>query len=189
MNALAFRNVTFDVKKINNQIYITSAQLAQALGYAEDRSVSNIYTRNQDEFTDAMSVVINLSTTANLKADTRVFNLRGCHLIAMFAKTPVAKDFRKWALDVLDKELNPQFEVKRYDYQRGRQEIDSLRDWAMSSLEGKNRERVLEHCRESEKVLVRGWTEIDEAKNHLVIAVAMLRRWSLSWGNAAPLQR
>jgi len=187
-NALAFRDVTFDVKKINNQIYFTSEQLAQALGYSDDRSVTKIYNRNSEEFTEAMSVVVNLTTTGNLKADTRIFNLRGCHLIAMFAKTHVAKSFRKWVLDLLDQELSP-IDVKRYDYVYGRHSIDSLRDWAMRALEGKNREKVLEHCLESEKVLVRGWTEIDEAKNQLVCAVAMLRRWSLAWGNAAPLQR
>ena len=27
------------------------------------------------------------------------------HLIAMFARTPVAKEFRKWVLDILDKEV------------------------------------------------------------------------------------
>lgn len=35
----------------------------------------------------------------------RIFNLRGCHLITFFARTPVAKEFRKWVLDVLDKEV------------------------------------------------------------------------------------
>ena len=28
----------------------------------------------------------------------RVFSLRGCHLLAMFSKTPVAKEFRRWVL-------------------------------------------------------------------------------------------
>lgn len=32
-----------------------------------------------------------------------IFSLRGCHLVAMFARTPVAKAFRRWVLDVLDK--------------------------------------------------------------------------------------
>ena len=33
----------------------------------------------------------------------RIFSLRGCHLLAMFARTPVAKAFRRWVLDVLEK--------------------------------------------------------------------------------------
>ncbi|WP_100097018.1 MULTISPECIES: hypothetical protein [Candidatus Hamiltonella] len=35
----------------------------------------------------------------------RIFSLCGEHLIAMFANTPVAKEFRKWCLDILDKEV------------------------------------------------------------------------------------
>ncbi len=37
--------------------------------------------------------------------DVRVFSLRGAHLIAMFARTEIAKEFRKWVLDILDKEV------------------------------------------------------------------------------------
>ena len=36
----------------------------------------------------------------------RIFSLRGAHLIAMFARTKVAKDFRKWVLDILDREVS-----------------------------------------------------------------------------------
>ena len=32
----------------------------------------------------------------------RIFSLRGCHLLAMFARTPVAKAFRRWVLDVIE---------------------------------------------------------------------------------------
>jgi prophage antirepressor-like protein len=48
----------------------------------------------------------------------RVFSLRGAHLIAMLARTPVAKAFRRWVLDVLEKETqapaaaNPHFSMK-----------------------------------------------------------------------------
>ncbi|MGC6299240.1 hypothetical protein ACMXZB_12110, partial [Pasteurella multocida] len=35
-----------------------------------------------------------------------IFSLRGCHLIAMFARTPIAKEFRKWVLDILDRETS-----------------------------------------------------------------------------------
>ena len=34
---------------------------------------------------------------------SRIFSLRGCRLLAMFARTPVAKAFRRRAPDVLDK--------------------------------------------------------------------------------------
>jgi len=36
------------------------------------------------------------------------FSLRGAHLVGMFARTSTAKEFRKWFLDILDKETNPE---------------------------------------------------------------------------------
>ena len=44
-----------------------------------------------------------MGTLENLRRKARIFSLRGCHLVAMFARTPVAKAFRRWVLDVLDK--------------------------------------------------------------------------------------
>ena len=40
--------------------------------------------------------------TVNLTVRARIFSLRGCHLLAMFARTPVAKAFRRWVLDVIE---------------------------------------------------------------------------------------
>lgn len=108
MKALSFNGVTLTPVHHNSQIYLTSTELAKALGYADVRSITNIYNRNQDEFASGMTEVIKLITSNNsnnLQTSTRIFSLRGCHLIAMFARTPVAKDFRKWVLDILDKEV------------------------------------------------------------------------------------
>ena len=104
MTALAFRDVTFDVRTIRNTIYITSAQLAQALGYSREDAVGRIYERNADEFTSDMSQTVKLTVSGNYQKTVRLFSLRGCHLVAMFSRTPVAKEFRKWVLDILDKE-------------------------------------------------------------------------------------
>ena len=100
--ALTFNDVTLSPITYQNSPWIRSVELARALGYSSEKSVSNIYNRNQDEFSNDMSVVINLSTTDN-PVPSRIFSLRGCHLVAMFARTPVAKAFRRWVLDVLDK--------------------------------------------------------------------------------------
>lgn len=98
-NALAFRGVTFDVHAIHNITYITSVQLAQALGYANENAVAKIYNRNADEFTEEMTCLPKLG-----KQGVRLFSLRGAHLVAMFCRTPIGKEFRKWVLDILDKE-------------------------------------------------------------------------------------
>lgn len=112
-NALAFRDVTFDVRTIRNTTYITSAQLAAALGYATENAVTKIYHRNADEFTVEMTVTQNGSGG---QLPTRLFSLRGAHLVAMFARTPVAKEFRKWVLDVLDKETKADINLLQPDY-------------------------------------------------------------------------
>ena len=43
-----------------------------------------------------------MGTTGKLLTKVRIFSLRGCHLLAMFARTPVAKAFRRWVLDVIE---------------------------------------------------------------------------------------
>jgi prophage antirepressor-like protein len=108
--ALSFNDVNFTPVEQNGQAYLTSSELATALGYADTRSVTKIYNRYADEFTSNMTKIIettevvNLSTS-NLIRKVRIFSLRGCHLIAMFSKTAIAKQFRKWVLDILDKEV------------------------------------------------------------------------------------
>ncbi|MHC0027042.1 BRO-N domain-containing protein [Enterobacter vonholyi] len=101
---LSFHDHNFSVVTHNNQIWLTATDIAAALEYADDKSVLRIHTRHADEFTDGMASVVNL-TTRGVQRENRVFSLRGAHLIAMFARTPVAKEFRKWVLDILDKEI------------------------------------------------------------------------------------
>lgn len=94
------------VPQNDDQIWITSSELACALGYKHADSVTRIYNRKSDEFTSDMTKVIDNPQTVNLTV--RVFSLRGCHLITFFARTPVAKEFRKWVLDVLENEIQHQ---------------------------------------------------------------------------------
>lgn len=107
MNTLTFNEITINpVDQIDNQIWLTSADLAKALGYKSSDSVTRIFNRNKEEFTSSMSQVIENPQAVNLTV--RIFSLRGCHLLAMFARTDIAKDFRKWVLDVLDNEVGAQ---------------------------------------------------------------------------------
>ncbi|EAP0276664.1 Bro-N domain-containing protein [Salmonella enterica] len=90
-------------------IWLTSADIAKALGYKSTKSISNLFTQYEDEFSQGMTMVIE-SVTNGINGSTRrmkvrVFSLRGAHLIAMFARTPVAKEFRHWVLDILDREV------------------------------------------------------------------------------------
>lgn len=101
---LAFHDHKFSAVTHNNQIWLTATDIAAALEYADDKSVLRIYTRHTDEFTDGMASVVNL-TIRGVQRENRIFSLRGAHLIAMFARTPVAKEFRRWVLDILDREV------------------------------------------------------------------------------------
>lgn len=86
-------------------VWFTSADLAVALKYKNAKSITNLFNQNSDEFSDGMTQVIESVTSGNYRKKVRVFSLRGAHLIAMFARTEVAKEFRRWVLDILDREV------------------------------------------------------------------------------------
>lgn len=107
--ALTFNAITLTPITHQNSLWICAAELAVALGYKQENSVSRLYRSNADEFTPDMTQVIEIiaesrnGSPENLSdGRCRIFSLRGCHLLAMFARTPVAKEFRKWVLNVLD---------------------------------------------------------------------------------------
>lgn len=104
--ALSFNEVNFSPVERDGQIWLTAGELARALGYAKANAVTQVYERNQDEFNQSMTQVIDNPQSLNLRL--RIFSLRGAHLIAMFSKTAIAKQFRKWVLDVLDREVTSQ---------------------------------------------------------------------------------
>ncbi|CAB3775382.1 BRO family, N-terminal domain-contaning protein [Bacteriophage APSE-3] len=123
MNTLIFRNTILETISRNGEIWFTSAEIARALQYKKIDAITQIYARNLDEFTSQMSMTLNLRVNGinnSLREKVvRIFSLRGAHLIAMFANTPVAKEFRKWVLDILDKQTlnqtvkpNPQYHSK-----------------------------------------------------------------------------
>lgn len=111
MNALTFNGNTLTTINQDDQIWLTASELAIALGYKNKQSVSKIYNSNAEEFTDTMTQVVEStesvlsSKTKGLRAKIRIFSLRGCHLLAMFARTDIAKAFRVWVLDILEREV------------------------------------------------------------------------------------
>ena len=111
-HALSFNDVSLVPVPVHNNdsVWLRAADISRALGYQREDKVSRLYQRNADEFTPDMTQVIEITadphfgTEHNLsEGRCRIFSLRGCHLLAMFSRTPVAKAFRKWVLDVLDR--------------------------------------------------------------------------------------
>lgn len=105
--ALSFNGTVFNVVEHTGQAWLKAVEIGRALGYVDDKAIQRIYARHSDEFTKEMTGVVNLTTPSG-RQDSRVFSLRGAHLLAMFARTKVAKAFRKWVLDVLDREVQRQ---------------------------------------------------------------------------------
>lgn len=85
--------------------WLPAADIARALGYKHADAVSRIYRRNRDEFTDQMTATVKLTVPDNpMPIPVLIFSPRGAHLVGMFARTERAKAFRRWVLDVLDRE-------------------------------------------------------------------------------------
>lgn len=103
-NQLQFHNTNFAYMEMAGQKWLTAAEVGQALEYADDKAIHRIFNRHADEFTQQMTGVVKVTTPGGMQ-DMRVFSLRGAHLIGMFARTPKAKEFRRWVLDILDREV------------------------------------------------------------------------------------
>ena len=97
-----FEGVTLDIVDRDGKPWVTTEQVAQALGMKDAKGVHNIVTRHGDEFTPEMTRTAAM-LTAGGRQQVRLFSARGCHMLGMLARTDRAKRFRKWALDVLDR--------------------------------------------------------------------------------------
>ena len=103
--ALTFNAITLTPINHQNSLWIRAVELAKALGFKREDQAAKIYRAHADEFTPDMAQLVEITDNADsaFPVKSLIFSLRGCHLVAMFARTPVAKAFRRWALDVLDK--------------------------------------------------------------------------------------
>ena len=100
--SLCFNDFTFSPVTRENEPWIRAIQIGSALKYGNpDAAMRKLYQAHAAEFTPAMTAVVTLPTEGGPQ-ETRIFSLRGCHLLAMFARTPVAKAFRRWVLDVIE---------------------------------------------------------------------------------------
>ena len=126
--ALSFREIQFDVVDHAGQPWLRGYQIGTALGYNDESSISRIYARHADEFTDRMTCSVKLTDQTGQTREVRIFSLRGCHLLAMFARTPVAAEFRRWVLDVLDREV----EARPVALSIGLQRRINQRAWALA---------------------------------------------------------
>ena len=111
--SLDFNGTEIRIIDRNGYPWVTAANLGLALRYSArgdqiDPScpIRLIYDRHTDEFSADMTALVDLPTNGGSQK-TRIFSPRGCHLVAMFARTEKAKAFRRWVLDVLDRIAPP----------------------------------------------------------------------------------
>lgn len=105
MKELMFQNQTIRLIDKDGKKWASAADIARALGYARADKVTRIYDRHKAEFSASMTQIVETPTlggSGNLVTQTRVFSLRGAHLIGMFARTSRAQEFRRWVLDILE---------------------------------------------------------------------------------------
>src|SRR5690606_13283233 len=101
-NHLTFNNIPLEIINDDSGLWIRGTQIAESLGYKQPvQRIAQLYTEYEDEFSPSMTKMMKIKSKGGLQL-TRVFSLRGAHLLAMLTKTPKAKEFRKWVLDVLE---------------------------------------------------------------------------------------
>lgn len=96
-----------EVKTITRegQLWMSADEVGRLLEYASpEKAIRKLYNTHADEFTATMTRIIRVITAGGKQA-VRFYSLRGAHLLGMFARTPKAKAFRAWVLDILDREV------------------------------------------------------------------------------------
>ena len=95
-----------------DQIFMTSEQLGQALGYSQPRkSISNLVTRNTYLSDEDFSGVIKMMTPSGVQ-ETRIFTEDGIYEVTFLASTPKAKEFRSWVRKILKGLRTGKLEIK-----------------------------------------------------------------------------
>jgi len=113
--ALSFHDTKFEVVDLDGEPWLRGQQIADALGFKNKaQGADDLYKRNAAEFTEAMTQVLDLPSAGGIQK-TRIFSLRGAHLLGMLASTSKAIEFRRWVLDILDGRVAPQ-ETGRMTY-------------------------------------------------------------------------
>lgn len=59
-------------------------------------------SENQESRRQVDDAIQQKQTRHTRRVKVRIFSLRGAHLLGMFARSPVARDFRRWILDQLE---------------------------------------------------------------------------------------
>ena len=97
-----FGEVLVDVyRNEDNEVFMTSAQLAEALEYADKKGVEKIVERNEYLKDIEFSTTDKLSAVDGKQREMRIFTEDGIYEITMLSKQPKAKEFRFFIRNLL----------------------------------------------------------------------------------------
>ena len=101
-----FHGYPIEIIDHNNQSWLTGEQVGKALGMKNARAnIRQIHKRHADEFNESMTCEIDIISQGQ-RRNTRIFSPRGAWMLGMWSQTEKAKLFRRWVLDVLEKEAS-----------------------------------------------------------------------------------
>lgn len=97
-----FGEVKCDFYRQNDEWYMTIAQLADALEYANGRKgIETLIDRNSYLREEEFSVTLKMRATDGKQYNTRIFTEDGIYEVTMLSKTEKAKEFRTWVRKIL----------------------------------------------------------------------------------------
>ncbi|WP_242359581.1 BRO-N domain-containing protein [Lactococcus petauri] len=104
VNQELFNGITCDVwRNDNHEIFMTTEQLAQCIGYQTRRGITKLIEKNKYLKNREFSVRVKLTATDGKQYNTRIFTFDGIQEILFFApKSETARKFREWTRSVLN---------------------------------------------------------------------------------------
>lgn len=143
MRELMFQDNSLRLVERDGQVWVGAADIARALGYAEAGKVTRLYDRHKAEFSASMTALVEMPTlgvSGNLTTKTRLFSLRGAHLVAMFARTAKGQEFRRWLLDLIEshRELAPSHVSLMQQYYDAKASLEAQNKFASACGKGLN---------------------------------------------------
>lgn len=166
---LNFEGTAFNVLDHHGKVWLRAADIAEALGYSRSDKISRIYRRHAREFTPDMTAVVEApdleprSGVAGQNRTTRIFSLRGAHLLGMLARTAKAAAFRVWVLNVLEGVTHAPADLHA-------RLLAAERDEARSFAQASNAARTLAMRRRAKPLLLEAVTRA-RAEVQLVLAL------------------
>jgi len=104
MNAelVQFREKSLEILSIEGRRCFTAETIGAALEYSDpNRRITELFRRNQEEFEDGLDYLRTQIASSGQRREVLIFFQPGVNLIGMFSQQPLAKEFRRWAKQVL----------------------------------------------------------------------------------------